>query len=775
MSEPASESKGNRNEGSPRAANSRFASSLVRLVTATAGGVAATPIAAVLEGRYVGSGHLLPVIAVLAPIGLVVGAAVGVAHLVLEGDPPEFPWEHAARRRAASSWERSRRVPLAAATPIAAVLAATAWAYAARAIFAGVGTEPAPNPLAVGAALALTSLLILAVAAAVVLALVVPLRRFFAAIAEKTATRLDPGWVFLASSGTAVFVVARGIHGGDGNGEGTAFASIFGVLARPELDLVPVGHLALLALGAWLATLFGRGAFAPRVGAGALLPPAAIVAGLVCTAQQGPRVDATTSLSIEQHGKLAAVAQKAVRKLVDRDHDGASPWFGGGDCDDRDRRRNPNALDIPGNGIDEDCSGADLTLVEEAPAAAKAPAAVSPIRGDYNLVLLTVDTMRADQHFAGYAKETTPELDKLAAQSVVFDRAYAMASYTGKSVGPIMAGKYPSETPRDGGHFTAYPPENVFLAERLKMAGFRTFGAASLGYIGPGSGITQGFDTWDLSAKPPPSGSDEDDATTSDKLADAALKLLAKPENVEGRFFLWVHFLDPHAMYVHHKGQPDFAVGAKTGAEQVRAAYDGEVWFTDSQIGRILDYIQAQKYAKETVIVVSSDHGEAFGDHGMSFHGFEIWESLARVPLIIHVPGVTPHHVPNKRSQIDLVPTILDLLRIAPPPQGELSGRSLMDDLFPSEPGKFAERDVYIDMPIGPYTGMRRALIHGDGPGMKLIHSGGNLYQLFDLATDPEEKLDLSKDKEKLAPMIEAMQRKRATMHELDVKPRAAN
>jgi arylsulfatase A-like enzyme len=216
-------------------------------------------------------------------------------------------------------------------------------------------------------------------------------------------------------------------------------------------------------------------------------------------------------------------------------------------------------------------------------------------------------------------------------------------------------------------------------------------------------------------------------------------------------------------------------VGAKTGAEQVRAAYDGEVWFTDSQIGRILDYIQAQKYAKETVIVVSSDHGEAFGDHGMSFHGFEIWESLARVPLIIHVPGVTPHHVPNKRSQIDLVPTILDLLRIAPPPKGELSGRSLMDDLFPSEPGKFAERDVYIDMPIGPYTGMRRALIHGDGPGMKLIHSGGNLYQLFDLATDPEEKLDLSKDKEKLAPMIEAMQRKRATMHELDVKPRAAN
>jgi arylsulfatase A-like enzyme len=122
-----------------------------------------------------------------------------------------------------------------------------------------------------------------------------------------------------------------------------------------------------------------------------------------------------------------------------------------------------------------------------------------------------------------------------------------------------------------------------------------------------------------------------------------------------------------------------------------------------------------------------------------------------------------------------LVPTILDLLRIAPPPKGELSGRSLMDDLFPSEPGKFAERDVYIDMPIGPYTGMRRALIHGDGPGMKLIHSGGNLYQLFDLATDPEEKLDLSKDKEKLAPMIEAMQRKRATMHELDVKPRAAN
>jgi arylsulfatase A-like enzyme len=160
------------------------------------------------------------------------------------------------------------------------------------------------------------------------------------------------------------------------------------------------------------------------------------------------------------------------------------------------------------------------------------------------------------------------------------------------------------------------------------------------------------------------------------------------------------------------------------------------------------------------------------GEHGIAFqHGFEIWESLVRVPLVVFVPGLTPHRVPQKRSVIDVVPTMLEIARVPQPPAGELSGQSLLPDLSGPPGGPFDERDVYIDMPDGPYTHLRRGLIHGTTPGMKLIHMGGRQYRLYDLATDPEELNDLAGDPSRLRPMIEAMAAKRASLKEILVKP----
>jgi choline-sulfatase len=171
------------------------------------------------------------------------------------------------------------------------------------------------------------------------------------------------------------------------------------------------------------------------------------------------------------------------------------------------------------------------------------------------------------------------------------------------------------------------------------------------------------------------------------------------------------------------------------------------------------------------VVVVTSDHGEALGEHGINFqHGWEIYEPLMRIPLLFYVPGLEPHHVPLKRSVVDVVPTILDLMRIPRPPSGELSGRSLMPDLLARRGASFEERDVYMDMPDGPYTHLRRGIIHGKTPGTKLIHLGGKLYQLYDLAADPGEHDDLSSDPTQLVPMIEALQAKRATLKEIPVK-----
>src|SRR5262249_24865597 len=151
--------------------------------------------------------------------------------------------------------------------------------------------------------------------------------------------------------------------------------------------------------------------------------------------------------------------------------------------------------------------------------------------------------------------------------------------YTGKSIGPLLIGKYPSETDRDGGHFTKYDPSNTLVAERLHASGVRTFGAASHWYFQSWSGLSQGMDEWDTSAKPQEGQGDNDTSITSGELSNAAIALLQK--NSASRFFMWLHYFDPHAQYMQHEGSPDFLSGGTGGAAAVRALYDGEVWFTD--------------------------------------------------------------------------------------------------------------------------------------------------------------------------------------------------
>jgi choline-sulfatase len=328
-----------------------------------------------------------------------------------------------------------------------------------------------------------------------------------------------------------------------------------------------------------------------------------------------------------------------------------------------------------------------------------------------------------------------------------------------------LIGRYPSETLRDGNHFNTYLPNNVFVAERVQTAGIQTLGVSSLWYFAPWSGLSQGFDVWDMSAKPPGGGA-TDNTITGDKVSDAAINVLRGKGSA--RFFMWVHYLDPHAEYLPHPGAPDFSVpGDKRASGEVRARYDGEVWYTDQQVGRLLDYVFSQEWGKRTAVILTADHGEAFGDHAMSYHGREIWESVVRVPLVVHYPQASAKRVSARRSHIDLAPTMLAMLNLAP--VTELPGESLLPDVI--ENGTPATRSTYIDMPLGPFNGLRRALIRGEGAGMKLLHFGANQYQLYDLDADPNEGNDLTKSKEALAPMVDAYNQKRATTHEIEVKP----
>jgi len=468
---------------------------------------------------------------------------------------------------------------------------------------------------------------------------------------------------------------------------------------------------------------------------------------------------------VERAGGLSSTLLAAARSWSDWDGDGVSSFYGEGDCAAHDPQVYPGARDVPGNGLDEDCSGADAPRPKPKPKPKLSEAQWLAQRriDDLGVVLISVDTLRHDLGYTGYERPISPNIDALAERSAVFENAYALASYTGKSLGPMLIGRYPSETHRGWWHFNRFDERETFVQERLQRAGVRTVGIQGHWYFTPEYGLGRGFDVLDTSATPRKRVIEGDRTVNSDALTDAAIQHLSEPKNTEGPFFLWVHYLDPHAEYMRHAGL-DFG---RKGCD----LYDSEVAFTDRHIGRLLDFISSANFGSRTAIVFTSDHGESFGENGFWRHGFEVWETLVRVPLVIYVPGAKPVRISERRSSIDLVPTLLSLYGMEPP-QGEerLSGVDLSADIWGPPGHKAEERPIFVDMSAGPYNTERRAFIVDD---KKWITSAGKTLGLYDLKEDPEESKDLSgSHPELLADMQKQWEEFQAELRPVTVKPR---
>lgn len=330
--------------------------------------------------------------------------------------------------------------------------------------------------------------------------------------------------------------------------------------------------------------------------------------------------------------------------------------------------------------------------------------------------------------WAGYPRAIAPRLTELESKSVSYTRAYSISSYTSMSLGGLLGGKYPSSMTRSGFFFGKYADANVMFPELLHDAGVRSVAAHAHSYFG-GAGFQQGFDVWEI-VPGLVFKNTTDINVTSPKHEEIAEKLLSDPELETKRFFAWFHFLDPHDQYVSHEKD-----GIPPYGKTLRDRYDAEVTFTDRYVGKLLDFVATKSWASRTIIVVTADHGEAFGEHGQYVHGFELWENLVRVPLFFVIPGVAPRRIDAPRSAIDLAPTFLEML--GAPPSADHEGKSLVAELTAPSSSAVEERDVILDLPMTSDNDKRRALVSGRE---KIIAFGAaQALKYFDLEKDPGE------------------------------------
>ena len=356
----------------------------------------------------------------------------------------------------------------------------------------------------------------------------------------------------------------------------------------------------------------------------------------------------------------------------------------------------------------------------------------------YNVLLLTLDTTRADHlRCYGYWNIETPALNRLAREGVIFLRAYAHLPMTLPAHTSILSGTYPlyNGVVDNGGY--RVPDEIITLPEVLKEHGYTTAGFISAAVLKRTFNLNQGFEYWNEEDIQP-----QKEMTAlvaerkADRTTDAVLKWLGK--NYHKKFFLWVHYYDPHMEY--------------DPPEPYRRLYyfdrySGEIAFMDSQIKRLFEWMEEKGLFQNTIIVAIGDHGESLGEHEEMTHSVFLYEATQHIPFLVYIPGLKNPGRVIKRvvSQIDLMPTVLELLGLPIPEQ--VQGRSLKDLILGKEPDQ-PEGEAFLESHF-PF------LHYGWSELYSLVTFQYKYIQapkpeLYELSKDPGELKNLAEENPKL-------------------------
>jgi arylsulfatase A-like enzyme len=353
-------------------------------------------------------------------------------------------------------------------------------------------------------------------------------------------------------------------------------------------------------------------------------------------------------------------------------------------------------------------------------------------QGRPNLVLVVVDALRADPLSAyGASVAGSPEIARWAAQGVVFERALAQSSWTKSSMASLLTSRWPR------GHGVLDPDDGLgeaadTLAEKLREAGYRTWAVQSNGWLEEAFGFEQGFERYLF----PRGGGSEAERNRSwphaDNVYREAERLIDAHASAQP-FFLYLHFMD-----VHEYAAPPDVARPREGAQ---GEYAAAIRWVDEVLARLREHLDRRGLLESSVLLLASDHAEAFGENGAFGHARNVFTPVLHVPLVLRLPfAIEPTRILTQVRNLDVAPTLLDLAGLPPDPAFE--GESLLPLL--ADPGA----------PDRPSHAALGALIYADAHRQEALNDGawsyvrdlapGGREWLFDRRVDPDENVDLS-------------------------------